>query len=294
MSKFTALPNVQEIAEQYDGFILDLWGVLHDGIHAFPDVPETLKRVKAAGIRTCLLSNAPFKSETVINKMIKMGITRDMYDEIVTSGQATRDALVEFTDPFFAGVTGKKVYIIEPGKYDCILEDLDGVTHVSSIEEADIVIAAGFDNFTHTLEDCIETLKKALARNLPMICSNPDLEVIEGGKHVICAGSFAKWYEEHGGQTCYYGKPHSRVYNAALKKLAIADKSRILAFGDGMHTDVAGANKAGLDVALVSTGIHVNDLCHKDGSFPNMEKATALIEERGDTPTYIIKKFSWA
>lgn len=292
MSNYQILPNLKEIATQYDGVILDLWGVLHNGEKAFPDVPAALAHLKQANIRICLLSNAPFRKESVVEKMRNMGITPDLYDEIVTSGQATRDDLSAFNDPFFEGV-GKKAYIIEPGKYDCLLEDLEGFEHVASIEEADFVIAAGFKDFSKKLSDCIPTLQKALERNLPMICSNPDLEVMVGENRVTCAGSFAKWYTEQGGKVRYHGKPHAGVYLNAMSKLGITDKSRILAFGDALHTDVAGADQAKIDVTLVATGIHQTELCDPTGHFPAQEQTTLLIEQSDVKPTYIMEKFAW-
>ncbi|CAO3412904.1 TIGR01459 family HAD-type hydrolase [Azospirillum doebereinerae] len=292
MADIQQLPGIAAVIDRYDGFILDLWGVLHDGERAYPGVPDCLDRMNAAGKTICLLSNAPRRTGGVIAKLDGMGLGRDRYQHVMTSGEATYEALKRRDDPWHAAL-GRRLYHIGPERDVDVFEGL-GYTVAATPEEADFVLNTGIVVFGETVEDYQPQLDACLAARLPMICANPDLIVMVGPQMVICAGTLAARYEAMGGDVRQHGKPHAPVYERCLSLMGLADKSRILAVGDSLRTDVAGANAAGLDVALVTAGIHQEELGGAAwGEAVDPVNLRALADAAGHVPTYAIPSLRW-
>lgn len=291
MTDIAQLPGLASVIDRYDGVILDLWGVIHDGEQPYPGVADCLERLKAAGKVICLLSNAPRRTGGVIAKLEGMGLGRDRYHHVMTSGEATYEALRRRDDPWHAAL-GRRLYHIGPDRDMDVYQGLD-CTPVSSPDEADFVMNTGIVDFSETLADYEPALEACARRRLPMICANPDLIVMVGPQMVICAGTLAQRYEAMGGDVAWHGKPHAPVYDRCLALMGITDKRRILAVGDSLRTDVAGANAAGIDVALVTCGIHQEELGGAWGEAVDPVRLAAAAEASGHRPTYALPSLRW-
>ncbi len=285
------LQGFAALAARYDGFVLDLWGVIHDGVNAFPHAVETLGHLKAAGKRTLLLSNVPRPNDAVQTMMRRMGIADDLYTDILTSGEAVRRHLTNPPDAWWAAL-GRKVFHLGPVRDKPVIAGLP-LEETETPAQADFVLNTGPDDhrnpsdmneFEQTLQDCI-------AARLPMICGNPDLVVIRGGVRVLCAGSLAERYKELGGDVRSVGKPDPAIYQPVLQQMNLP-VDRVLAVGDSLHTDIPGASRVGLASCWVLDGIHGSALRRADGGFDHA-KAEALAREAGLAPIATLPRFVW-
>src|ERR1700733_10693194 len=239
------LSSLSEIASDYDALVCDVWGVLHDGTAARPDACAALKRFREERGRVVLLSNAPRPKRDVEAMFARLGVALDCYDEIVTSGIATR-ADLERRRP-------RRMFHLGPERDRGIFEGL-GIA-LTDIADAEIVLNSGlFDDDVETPEDYRDRLAQMKARGLLMLCANPDWVVQRGGKLIHCAGALADAYEKIGGEVVYYGKPMTAIYE--FVRAAAPCAGRMLAIGDGLHTDIKGANAAGIDALFIADGIH--------------------------------------
>ncbi len=289
--RLRALSGLREVTEEFDGFILDLWGVVHDGANAYPQSADTFKNLKAAGKRTLLLSNAPRRAYALDKAMARMGIDRNLYGEVLSSGEATRDALIARSDPFFAAL-GQRAYHLGPERDRSVFDDT-GLKISTSVAEADFIVNTGPDGLDDIVEDYADVLLAAHARGLPMICANPDLVVIRAGQPIVCAGAIAKKYESLGGVVAYRGKPDPAVFELAISRLGIADRRRIAVVGDALDTDIKGARASGLPSIWCTGGIHAEALGVSYGVAADPIKAAALAEIEGHMPDAIIPGFVW-
>ena len=264
------LNGLSEWAGNYDGFILDLWGVVHNGVEPYPGVLDCLAALRHAGKRTCLLSNAPRRVADVVQRLDEIGVPRTLYDEVLSSGEATHRALANPPDAFHAGL-GRRCLHIGPPRDDSVHEGLD-LELVERPDLADFVLNTGADDFDDTLDDYRPVLDAAAQCGLPMVCANPDLTVMMGDKTAICAGLLAEHYESLGGRVAYHGKPHAPIYRACRTLLGPLEPGRILAVGDNFLTDIRGANQAGLASLLVAGGIHADELCVPGRQAPDAEQ----------------------
>ncbi len=285
------LPGFAPLAERYDGFVLDLWGVVHDGVTAFPHAVDCLKQLRAAGKRTLLLSNVPRPNAAAQAMMRGMGIDDQLYTDILTSGEAVRRALQSPPDLWWAEL-GQRVFHLGPARDRPLLEGLP--LHIApSPRDADFVLNTGPDDhrnpsdmteFEPVLQDCARY-------RLKMICANPDLVVIRGGVRVLCAGALAVRYQELGGDVRSLGKPDPAIYQPVLQRLDLPPR-RVLAVGDSLHTDIAGA--AGVDLAAcwVLSGIHGAALADGQGGF-DTTAVEAAAHAAGVAPVVTVPRFVW-
>lgn len=286
------VPDLAAVADDYDGFVLDLWGVVHDGHEPYPHTLDCLARLKAAGKRVVMLSNAPRRAEGVMAAMAEMGIPRALYDDAITSGELTWRALRERKDPWHAAL-GRRFIHIGPERDYGLWDGLDIDLH-GHPEDAEFVLNTGPWRDDETLEDFKALLQDCANLRLPMICANPDLEVLRGSVRVICAGTLAAYYRDAlGGDVAYHGKPHAEAYAACLARMGLADRSRILAVGDSLITDVRGAAGAGLDTLLVTSGIHAEELGLAYGDHPDAARLEAVCRRQGIVPKLATAAFRW-
>jgi len=286
------LDGLAPLAEGRDGLILDLWGVLHDGNAAYPGVVEALTAIRTAGLRTLLLTNAPRASGPIADSMAAMGIPADLYDGILSSGDAVREALETRADPAFASL-GRRFWHLGPERDRSVFEGLD-LDEAEAPEDADFVINTGPWSFDETVADYQDRLDRCVARGLPMVCANPDLVVIREGRRVICAGALAVRYAEMGGTVIDRGKPDPAIYDTVLARLGISDRRRALAVGDGPHTDLKGAAAAGIDAVFVTGGLCAEALgLTAHGQRPNADLVAALCAEEGIRPLAAIPALRW-
>ncbi|MCF8481159.1 MAG: TIGR01459 family HAD-type hydrolase [Rhodospirillum sp.] len=286
------LDGLSQIARNYDGFILDLWGVIHDGVSAYPGASDTLLALKRMGKRTVLLSNAPRLGRSVSDLMTTMGIDRDLYDAIMTSGDAVNLELLGRKDPFFADL-GDTCYMIGPDR-DLNVLDGTGVTHVRDPKQASFALCSGIRDFSHGIEVYRPELEACAAEHLPMVCSNPDKEVMRDGERVLCAGALAAVYREKLGQTVVFrGKPDPAIYRLAMGKLGLPEGARIAAVGDGLQTDMPGAKAAGVDGIFVTGGLNAGPLGVAHGEKADPKAIDALLAAHDATPVATIPGFLW-
>jgi HAD superfamily hydrolase (TIGR01459 family) len=243
------LTGLREIASGYDALVCDVWGVLHDGQAARQEAVDALRRFRETRGRVVLLSNAPRPKRDVETMFKRLGVALDCYDEIVTSGIATR-ADLETRKP-------AAMFHLGPERDRGVFEGL-GIA-LTDIEEAEIVLNSGlFNDDFETPDDYKDRLARMKARGLLMLCANPDRVVQRGGKLIWCAGALADEYQKIGGEVIYYGKPMTAIYD--FVRAAVPDARRLLAIGDGLHTDVKGANAAGIDALFIADGIHGEEI----------------------------------
>ncbi|HLN22449.1 MAG TPA: TIGR01459 family HAD-type hydrolase [Patescibacteria group bacterium] len=286
------IDGLRELADSYDGFILDLWGVIHDGATAYDGAKNTLAQLKALGKKTVMLSNAPRRAFALVNLMTGMGIERELYGEVMSSGEATHLELDRRTDPWFAKL-GKRCLHIGPERDRNIFEGLD-VELVEHVADAEFLMNTGPDKFEETVLDYARVMDAAAERHLPMVCANPDLLVVRDGKKIICAGALAEYYQSMGGDVRFRGKPDPAIYDVCLDLLGIDDRKRVLAVGDAFHTDIAGASGAGIDVLFCSGGIHSHEIGTVYGQRPEAANIEKVIRAHdGLRPTAAIGGFLW-
>jgi HAD superfamily hydrolase (TIGR01459 family) len=285
------LTGFAPLATRYDGLILDLWGVIHDGIRAFPHAVETLARLRQAGKRTLLLSNVPRPSALVREMMRRMGIADELYDFLLTSGEAARAALRNPPNLWWAEL-GRRMFHLGPERDRPIFEGLP-LEVVATPAEANFVLNTGPDDRRNPsdLAEFEPLLRACLEHKLPMICANPDLEVIRGGVRVLCAGALAARYRELGGDVRSLGKPDPAIYHSALELLALPPR-RVLAVGDSLRTDIVGASGVGLDSCWVLGGLHRAEFLLGSGAF-DTSLAEAEAKAAGLMPVATIPYFVW-
>ncbi len=250
------LPSIAPLASRYDAWLSDIWGVMHNGAEAFQPAGEACTRFRETGGIVVLISNAPRPHDAVAAQLDRLGVPRSAYDAIITSGDVTRALL--------AKQAGRCVFHLGPDRDRGVFQA--GVRFAPA-ESAELIVNTGlFDDATETPANYEPMLRDLQARGVPMICANPDLMVEKGDKLLYCAGALAQAYEAMGGTVHYAGKPHLPVYDEAFALVAkflaaqqgvrAFDKRRVLAIGDGLRTDMAGAQAAGLDAIFIPSLLH--------------------------------------
>lgn len=271
---------MHNLLSRYDAFIIDLWGVVHDGVHAYPGVVQRLNTLIAQK-KVLFLSNAPRPVEVSIKKLIELGI-HVLPKHLLTSGDAVREQLVYWNDPVFSQL-GKCLYHLGEAKNQDILNGLD-LNVTNDIEKADFILLSAFMEAHEDLNQYDELLQIALKAKLKVICANPDKIVVHGDSIRYCSGVLAEKYEKMGGTVFYYGKPCPRIYELAFKRLeaeGISDKKRILMIGDTLETDILGAKNVSIDSALVKTGNMENLLIAGNS-------VQQIMQNYGIIPTWIL------
>jgi HAD superfamily hydrolase (TIGR01459 family) len=253
------LPSISvlaDLADRYDAVLSDVWGVVHNGVAAFPTAVDALVKFRAAGGKAVFIANAPRPSAPLIDMLDRLGVTRDSYDAMVSSGDATRVMIAKYS--------GRAIHHVGPATEDDALYEGLNVTRTTA-DKADAVVVTDLDTDDDTPEMYRERAKQWLARKLPMICTNPDRVVEHGDKIIYCCGALGDLYAAMGGMVLMAGKPYQPIYEEAFRLAEEAagrplDKSRVLAIGDSMRTDATGAAQFGLDLLFVTCSIHAAEL----------------------------------
>lgn len=286
------LDGFAALARDYDGLILDLWGVMHDGVAAFPWAIDCLARLKVLGVKVLILSNAPRRVGEIVARNRELGIAPDLADGVMSSGQEAWEHLRDRPDDWYRAL-GRRCHHLGPERDYGMREELD-LDFVDEIGAADFILNTGALGFDDTAETYRDLLAEARARGLPMICANPDLVVIRGGAREICAGTIAAAYEALGGEVRYHGKPHASIYRTCLARLGIGERARIAAVGDSLRTDIAGARRAGIGAVFVAGGIHAEELgMAGEGAAPDPDRLQALFRQPGPAPDAALARFAW-
>jgi HAD superfamily hydrolase (TIGR01459 family) len=252
------ITSLAEISDDYDVILCDLWGVVHNGVAAFPPASEALVAFRRRGGTVILITNAPRPSAPIRRQLLKLGVAPDAFDDIATSGDVTIGLIVERID--------EPVLHIGPSRdlslFAAAGEAAGRQPQRVALDGARYSLCTGLrDDVRETLADYEPELRALVAKRIPMICANPDIVIHRGETLIYCAGALAARFEALGGEVVYAGKPHAAIYRRALTlaqnaRGASVNDRRVLAVGDGMKTDIAGAAQAGLDALLVTRGIH--------------------------------------
>lgn len=271
------ISGLEALIDLYDHFVLDIWGVLHDGLQHYPYVIPALEMLKAEGKQIALLSNSPNRASAVQHDLQgRFGIPSHLYDHILTSGDSSFQALEDHASA--------NVYCMWDDEDPTCLEGAP-VTRVADIHQAGLVLASLFPHTAqHTDYDPI--LEHMLARDLTMICANADLVVNIGTDLVLCAGTIAQEYETRGGRVSWHGKPHNDIYTRLHQMMGKPHKKTICAIGDSLRTDIQGAGHFGIDVVWNVVGIHAADIIQNDRI--NNDAVQAEISQWVYAPTFMM------
>jgi HAD superfamily hydrolase (TIGR01459 family) len=285
------LPEIIErfapLARDYDVLLCDVWGVVHNGVIAFPEACDALSRFRAGGGTVILITNAPRPGAAVQRMLDRLKVPHDCYDAIMSSGDVTR-GIVE-------SKPGQRVFHLGPQRDVSIFAGLD-VTFASA-EAADYAVCTGlFDDTRETPDNYRELLAAMLDRSLFMICANPDIVVERGDELVYCAGALADAYAAIGGEALYCGKPHKPIYTAALGKAGVLrgcdpQARRVLAIGDSIRTDLKGAASFGVDCLFVVSGIHAEDFGGRDAA--DLSRLDVMLASGGVLPRAVMRRLAW-
>src|ERR1700761_5210802 len=276
--------NLRDLVGEVDVLLSDIWGVVHNGLESFPEACEALRTFRKRGGTVILITNAPRPADSVQRQLHKLGVADDVYDAIVSSGDLTRH--------YVADHAGRKVFWLGPERDNSIHRGLNPV--LSPLEQADYIVCTGlFDDETETPEDYRAMMTAARARRLTLVCANPDIVVERGDRLIYCAGAIAELYRELGGEAIFYGKPHRPIYERAIELAAgrLGEKpnlGRVLAIGDSVRTDLAGAHGFGIDCLFVTRGIHAEDFEGIDQLDPASVK-----ELFGHPPRALTRELRW-
>jgi HAD superfamily hydrolase (TIGR01459 family) len=289
---FQPVPNMRfisslsEILPGYKAIFCDVWGVIHNGEWSFPHAADALGKARDAGVAVVLVTNAPRRSDKITEQLASLGFPRSGYDRLVSSGDATRDLIAEGS---------RRIFHIGNDIHQTLYEELD--VELCEEREADVVVCTGpFNDEVETPADYLDMLRRMRARDLPMICANPDIMVERGRRQVYCAGAIAREYQQMGGRVALAGKPHQPIYDLARREAeAVLGRTveafEVLAIGDGLLTDVKGAVNCGYDVLYISAGVHANE--YGEHGEPDPEKLTAWLSGHGVAPVATMPMLAW-
>ena len=288
MSGLPILPGLSQWADHYDALVCDLWGVVHNGHTATPSACDALVRFRRRGGKVVLLSNAPRLSAAVVTQLNGFGVTREAWDSLVTSGDITYEAINRRADTWHQEL-GKRFFHIGPAHNKTLFDGL-AAEQTSDVADADFILCTGlFNSDTETAETYRSLFEQAILRGQRLLCANPDRAVMVGPKRLPSAGALAQLYATMGGEVREYGKPHANAYELCFEHLGKVEPARILAIGDGLLTDIAGANAVGLDALFIWQGVHGAEI----GPTPNSTDLGRVCGEHRLTAKAAMRELAW-
>jgi HAD superfamily hydrolase (TIGR01459 family) len=276
--------RLRDVVGSAEVLLSDIWGVVHNGLAAFPDACQALHNFRQQGGTVILITNAPRPADSVQRQLRKLEVADEIYDAIVSSGDLTRH--------FVADHPGQKMFWIGPERDNSIYRGLDPV--LSPLEQADYIVCTGlFDDETESAENYRAMLLQARERSLTLVCANPDIVVERGDRLIYCAGAVAELYLELGGEVIFYGKPHRPIYERAIalaseRRGHAVELNRVLAIGDSVRTDLAGAQGFGIDCLFVTRGIHSEEFAGIEQLDP-----ASVRELFGHPPRALMRELKW-
>ena len=266
------LNHLSDVFDDYDTFIIDLWGVIHNGIKLNEKAIEAVKQLKKNSKKIVFLSNAPRPSVKVVDFLLKMGMNKEYLTNVMTSGEAAMYAINE-------NKFGKTFFHVGPPRDHAIFEKVRE-NKINNIEKCDFILGTGlFDEYKNDLSFYENFFTAHIKKKF--ICTNPDLTVHKGNTEEYCAGSIAKIFEELGGEVIYYGKPHKEIY-----ELCFNNHEKVLAIGDNLRTDIRGANNLNKDCLFISEGVHRDE-------FKNNSDLEKLLKKYKVNTNYFQKELKW-
>jgi len=287
MQSLSLTERFSDLAPNYDVILCDVWGVVHNSIVASPDAHQALSKFRAKGGAVVLITNAPRPAAEVREQLDRMGVPHHAYDSIVTSGDLTRAMI--------ADRAGQSIFHIGPKRDLPLFAGLDAPFVPN--ETADYIVCTGlFHDERETPEDYRGMFGKTLARDLFLLCANPDIVVERGTQLIYCAGALAELYHAMGGKVGYTGKPHPSIYDEALRRAVTArggvtPRGRVIAIGDSIRTDMKGAAAYGIDSIFVTDGIHAEEFGERGA--PDVEAVAKALAREGVSPKAVMHRLAW-
>ncbi|MBB3712392.1 HAD superfamily hydrolase (TIGR01459 family) [Limimaricola variabilis] len=279
-----------DISGSYNAAFVDLWGCMHNGVRAYEEAVAAMRGFRAAGGKVILVTNSPRPRASVEAQVEGLGVPRDCYDSVASSGDSARAAM-------YQGAVGEKVWFIGDERDEAFFEPLRIIKDPVEVARVDLdaaegIVCCGPEDEHADPEVYRPAFETAVARGLKLLCANPDIIVDRGEERVWCAGALARLYSEMGGESLYFGKPHPPIYDLARRRLheiapGIADE-RIICIGDGPHTDVSGAAGEDLDCLFITGGLAAAETATRSGGQPDAEKLAAYLRDEGQAPTFSI------
>ncbi len=280
MKNCEKLNNLSDIDDHYDVFLIDLWGVIHNGIAAFDNVIPVLQSLKQKKKMVFFITNAPRRSFVISQQLEDFGIEQKLYDKIISSGELTWLSIKEKYQK-------KNCLIIGPPRDFHLVEGLD-ISVVDKDSNVDIILNTGPWGDDDSLENYTDLLDSLAKKKSYMICSNPDKTVVRGENFMICAGLLAEYYEKIGGKVEYYGKPYKQIYEHCFNFFE-KKNTRVLAIGDSLENDIKGANALNFDSLLITDGIHREVNNNND---VDKQKLDGLIKTKNIFPDFFMRKLT--
>ncbi len=291
MKNIKRIEGLMNIIDQYDLYILDQWGVMHNGVKGYEHAIKCVNKLYHKKNKLIIISNSSKRKETSIKRLPELGFDPSCFIEVMTSGEMIWQSLRKQNCDFTRNIKKNCYHIYDKSKEDgkYYINGLDKFNFVNKIDDADFILGCTPTFGSNTI-DYIPLLTKALEKKLPFICANPDYESIESDddKPILCMGTIAELYKSLGGEIFILGKPSIDIYIESTKKIQNLDKSKILAIGDSMYHDIKGANLFGVDSLLITSGIHHSSF---DNIRPEWNSSINQVKNLGITPTFVCSNF---
>lgn len=288
VTRSEVISGIETLIERYDGFLIDQWGVLHNGVKPFPGVVATLQALQESAKKVVILSNSGRRAAVNQQRMEQMGIAPTLYQAVLTSGEAAWVGFNEKRDATFSDLGKRCLYFSRNSDRSSVDGlALDCVDHA---EQADFVFLSGLDSEDSAIVAVREQLTIALSRKLPLLCSNPDLTGLDGDRLILAPGTIAEEYAEQGGEVRYIGKPWPTIYRIALDYLQLSPE-KIVAIGDSLQHDIQGAAGIGVDGAFITNGIHRDAFANVSDSVAILEALTKLLSAESAAPRWVMSRF---
>ncbi|XP_027347625.1 uncharacterized protein LOC113859008 isoform X1 [Abrus precatorius] len=300
--QFQSLNGLRELVEtrRFKVWLLDQFGVLHDGKQPYPGAISTLENIAKTGAKMVIISNSSRRSSVTIEKVKGLGFDASLFLGAITSGELTHQYLQRRDDPWFAALGRSCIHFTWNGRGAISLEGLD-LQVVENVEEAEFVLAHGTEALGNAdggarsmkLEDLETILELCAAKGIPMVVANPDYVTVEARDLRVMPGTLAAKYEKLGGEVKWMGKPDEIIYKSAMA-MAGSDVSECIAVGDSLHHDIKGANAAGIKSVFITGGIHATELgLHGFGEVANSSSVQSLATKYDAYPSYVLSAFTW-
>ncbi|MGH1376640.1 MAG: TIGR01459 family HAD-type hydrolase [Alphaproteobacteria bacterium] len=286
--------GLSDISDSYSGFIIDQWGVLHDGEEVYDGVIECLRNLKERQKYIIILSNSGKRAQINQERLADLGIGPNLYNQIITSGEVTWQGLHHQDQGYFKDI-GKKCVVISRGGDRSIVDGLD-ITVVDDPKDADFLIISGTDAPHKTLEDYEPLMKQCARYNLKAICANPDSLGIMGSMSIMGPGTLAARYKDFGGIVEYIGKPHQMIFNHCIRVLQEHDiyPGQTVMIGDTMAHDILGGSLVNIDTCLVKNGIHAPAFNSCENPAEVDKTLNLLIRQYNNVrPKYLVDQMMW-
>lgn len=291
MTTMTFCHGLYELMDSYDAFIMDQWGVLHNGLQPYDGVVDALNHLKQRKKQVVILSNSAKRSDDNVERLKKLGIKPGLYKEVVSAGEVTWRGLKEQKEAPFKDL-GRKCYLIARAGDRSLLKDLD-IELVEDVADAGFILITGLDAGL-TVESLDPVFRKAVAKKIPAICANPDMVTVYGQERGVGPGAVAKKYHELGGMAHLVGKPHKTIFRYCLSLFQGVIPSRVLVIGDSLQHDIAGGMGADLDTAFIVSGIHAGAI--KPGMTEEQKRKAMELMCQGHgglRPTWVLDSLVW-